>query len=205
MESGKLNKKIRIQEFTLSQDSSGGGARTWTNLTETWAAVEPMQGRELVFAQQINSRISVKITLRYVAGVTPQCRVYDIQMELQCEYPDINSIQGSVDTPAVTSPADGAIDVPVLKVFTCSAFTVTGGTDTHISTQWQIAAADDTSFNTPVYDAASGTELLSLQIPGGKLIEGTDYIIRVRQNGKNLGGSAWSPVVSFTTFAEEEG
>jgi len=107
----------------------------------------------------------------------------------------------SVDQPTVTSPSDGAVDVGEEPTISTSSFSVTGTTDTHLSTDWQIAS--DSSFNTIVVESLNDTSnLVSWTVPGGNLSTSTTYYIRVRHTGTNLGDSEWSNTVSFTTESQ---
>jgi len=107
----------------------------------------------------------------------------------------------SVDQPTVTSPSDGAVDIGESPTITSSSFSVTGTTDTHASTDWQIAS--DSSFNTIVVQSLNDTSnLVSWTVPEGNLSTSTTYYIRVRHTGTNLGDSEWSNTVSFTTASE---
>jgi SPP1 family predicted phage head-tail adaptor len=66
-----------IQTNTPAQDSSGSWADSWADDTNgsMWAAVEPLSGRELFLAQQVNSDVTHKITMRYKSGLSPQKRI----------------------------------------------------------------------------------------------------------------------------------
>lgn len=47
----------------------------WTDYVSAWAAIEPLRGNEFFAAQQVQSEATSKITLRYVAGITPDMRI----------------------------------------------------------------------------------------------------------------------------------
>jgi hypothetical protein len=107
----------------------------------------------------------------------------------------------SVDPPTVTSPSDGAADVGEEPTIASSSFSTTGTSDTHASTDWQIAS--DSSFNTIVFESLNDTSnLVSLTVPEGNLSTSTTYYIRVRHTGANIGDSGYSNTVSFTTASE---
>lgn len=110
MEIGKLRHRVTLQESAAVRDSFGAEVETWTDITTLWASVEPLSGREYFAAQQVNTEISTKITLRYRAGIKPEMqilfasRVFEIlsvvnpeekntQLVLMCkEVPDNGSI-----------------------------------------------------------------------------------------------------------------
>lgn len=70
---GRLDRKIEIQSqpsgdvFSVTQD--------WSTVFSCFARVEPLQGSELFQAQQINSKLTTKITIRYRSGINASQRV----------------------------------------------------------------------------------------------------------------------------------
>lgn len=70
---GKLRHRIEIQTASEAADSLGQMTKTWTTAVTRYAAIEPLSGRELIQAQQVNSEITHKVTLRYYA-VTSKMR-----------------------------------------------------------------------------------------------------------------------------------
>ncbi|MEO1750736.1 Ig-like domain-containing protein [Thiofaba sp. EF100] len=105
-----------------------------------------------------------------------------------------------VNTPLVTSPSNGATDIPQTPTLYSSAFGATGGSDTHASSRWQIRLASGT-WASPVHDSGETTTAkTSYQVPAGVLQAGqTQYVARVRHKGETLGWSEWSADVGFTT------
>lgn len=100
----------------------------------------------------------------------------------------------AVDAPSVTSPASDGDEVDEGATLTSSAFSVTGGSDTHASSDWQIAT--DAAFTSVVEESlADTTNLTSWPVPA--LTDGTTYYLRVRHNGATYGASAWSATRSF--------
>jgi SPP1 family predicted phage head-tail adaptor len=73
--SGPLNNKIQILTPTVTQDAYGAPVTTWAILHEMWAAISPATGRELEIAGAIGADITHGITMRYVAGIKPKCKV----------------------------------------------------------------------------------------------------------------------------------
>lgn len=72
---GRLRHRIVIQEPVIDQDSSGELTTFWVDVAETWAAIEPLSVREFIAAQQMQSAVSARITIRYRDGLTPQMRI----------------------------------------------------------------------------------------------------------------------------------
>lgn len=75
MESGQLRHRIKILNPTISDPTVKGDvnytypAVTDNDLLEMWASIQPVEGRELVVARNLHSRISHKIRTRYNAKI----------------------------------------------------------------------------------------------------------------------------------------
>ena len=105
----------------------------------------------------------------------------------------------TISKPSITSPVNGATGVGVYQpTFVGSAFSVTGGSDTQASADWQITT--DATFNTiDVIDTgAYSTSLTTYQAPFSLAYNKT-YYIRVKYNSSNYGSSPWSDAISITT------
>ncbi len=98
--------------------------------------------------------------------------------------------------PTNTLPTNGDNDQGGTVTLTSSAFSWIGITDTHASSDWQIAT--DAGF-TNIVDSVtgSGSALEEWTVTG--LDESTAYHWRVRHTGANNGTSPWSAGTSFTT------
>ena len=80
MQAGKLRKLIIIQRQTGARDTTGAETDTWTTFAQAWAHIEPWigaarSGDELYRANQLIAIAHTRITLRYLAGVSPKDRV----------------------------------------------------------------------------------------------------------------------------------
>ena len=60
---------------TLTPDGGGGFILTWTDVATVWAAIEPLKGAERLHAQQLQSPVTHRVTMRYRAGVRPSMRL----------------------------------------------------------------------------------------------------------------------------------
>ena len=97
-----------------------------------------------------------------------------------------------VERPTVTLGTGMDVNVmPAMPVFDSSTF---NGVGTHLESTWQIKRNDTDEL---VYNVRS-TDLSSIMIPFGILLEGTEYSIRIQHNGSD-GDSPYSEWVSFTT------
>lgn len=75
MKIGKLRHRITIQQLTRTPDGSGGYTETWPTFSTVWASINPVHGKELFEAQQIQSNVTHKIRIRYLSGVKSSMRV----------------------------------------------------------------------------------------------------------------------------------
>ena len=77
MNIGKLNRYIRIEEYTSTIDPDFGGVtQAWTPLVENIAAeILSVSGREFFSAQEQLNGVNYKITIRYIDGVLPNMRI----------------------------------------------------------------------------------------------------------------------------------
>lgn len=104
-----------------------------------------------------------------------------------------------IQTPVLVSPANNAIDVVEQPTMQTGAFAVSGGTDTHAASQWQIRTAAGT-WDTPHYDSGDSSDLISHVVPAGVLAAGQSiYYMRARHKGTTYGYSGYSPEIKITT------
>ena len=75
MKIGKLRHKITIQEYSATRDSFGAQIEGWNDKASVFASVTPICGKEYFASQQLNAEVTTKITIRYLAGITPKMRV----------------------------------------------------------------------------------------------------------------------------------
>lgn len=75
MKIGKLQRRITIQEYVTARDSFGAEVPTWVDVATVWASVTPVSGKEYFASAQVNAEATTKITMRYLAGITPKMRV----------------------------------------------------------------------------------------------------------------------------------
>lgn len=104
----------------------------------------------------------------------------------------------SVATPTNSTPANAATSQGKNPTLNTSAFATVGATDTHASSDWQLAT--DSGFSAIVQSqTASTSNKTSWTV--ADLSVSTTYYWRVRYNGTNTGASQWSSTFSFTTAA----
>lgn len=107
----------------------------------------------------------------------------------------------SIATPVVSCTTGSSTDAgytgvdPANPTFNTSAFSVTGGADTHASSDWQIMTATDQLVKTTTGDTVN-----KLSWSPGALTANTAYKLRVKHIGSSGNASIWS-VFNFTTGA----
>lgn len=68
MNAGQLRHRIDVDEATEVQDASGDPVVTWSNIGTLWGSIEPLRGREAVYAgEQTLGEMDTRITVRYSA------------------------------------------------------------------------------------------------------------------------------------------
>lgn len=78
MNAGRLRHRVVIHQLTETQSTLGEPVHSYTTGATVWASIEPLQGRELFQAQQFQSLIDTKITVRYsteVSSLSPKSLV----------------------------------------------------------------------------------------------------------------------------------
>lgn len=104
-----------------------------------------------------------------------------------------------VNTPAVTTPSNLQEEMPEQPTLMTAAFAVTGDSDTHASSRWQIRKESD-SWATILHDSGvDTTNKTNYTVPAGVLSANTRYVLRVKHTGTTLGDSEWSTDITFTT------
>lgn len=75
MDAGQLDKKILIQQQTMTQDEYGQQLETWITIATVYAKIKPLVGKEFILAQQISTNLSHDVTIRYRRWIKPKMRV----------------------------------------------------------------------------------------------------------------------------------
>ena len=101
--------------------------------------------------------------------------------------------------PEVTNPSDGQDGVGETPTVESSGFQVSGGfSDTHASTDWQIAT--DSGFTNIVFESLNDTvNLVLIVVPALTLTVSTTFFVRCRHHGTKYGRGGFSKAISFTT------
>jgi SPP1 family predicted phage head-tail adaptor len=78
MQIGRLRHLVSFQVPLVEVDSNGEATESWEDAfdgQQISASIEPLSGRELVAAQQVHSRVTTRIVVRYRPGILPEMRV----------------------------------------------------------------------------------------------------------------------------------
>ena len=108
---------------------------------------------------------------------------------------NFTTLNVGVVTPTITAPIAEATDVLVTPTITTSGYNFVGGSETNISTDWEIAT--DSGFTNIVKSSLADTVNLTSWTPTA-LNDMTGYYVRARHKSVNY-TSNWSASVHFTT------
>ena len=76
---GKLRHRVTFQRYNGTVDDNGDVRddveENWENVRTTWAAIDPVSGREFYAAAQSASEVTHKIRCRYFSGLSPSWRI----------------------------------------------------------------------------------------------------------------------------------
>ena len=107
MLSGKLDRKITIQEVTEVVNTYGEPGKTWSDFVTLWASMEDFGKPEKLETDQVVAINAVKFRIRYYPGITCKMRViygtgiYDIKQ--------INEIRRERELMLITEKRDNEI------------------------------------------------------------------------------------------------
>jgi len=70
MRSGRLRHRLQIQtRDNDTRNAYGESVPGWSTVTTVWGSIEPLSGKEWLAQQELQSEISVRIVIRYYAGI----------------------------------------------------------------------------------------------------------------------------------------
>jgi SPP1 family predicted phage head-tail adaptor len=102
MRAGRLNRRITIEQPTISLDSHNEPVESWTSFAARWAEVKFRRGSEYFTASQELAQAEVVFRIRYLAGMTKKMRVlydsqyYDIMAVAEIGYREVTEIYARV-------------------------------------------------------------------------------------------------------------
>ena len=87
----KFRHRLTLQSKTVTRNAYGEEVITWTNEKTVWGSIEPLSGREYFQAQQVQSKVTHKVSIRYYTGLRTDwrilfgSRIFDIVSALNIE------------------------------------------------------------------------------------------------------------------------
>ncbi|WP_394243902.1 phage head closure protein [Halopseudomonas laoshanensis] len=76
MQAGKLNKRVTLQSAGRVQDpDSGAMVPGWLEVRKQWASIEPLSANAFIAAQSVQSKVSVRIVMRYRDDINTAWRI----------------------------------------------------------------------------------------------------------------------------------
>lgn len=75
MQAGKLRHRVELHSASTDRSDYGEQTETWSKYDTVWASIEPLQGRELMHAQQISAEITHLARMRYNSSAATEHRV----------------------------------------------------------------------------------------------------------------------------------
>jgi len=75
MASGKLRHPVTIEKLTGVRDGFGAVTDTWVKFADAWAEVKPVKASEFFASAKENHRVTHRVVIRYIDGVSPAMRV----------------------------------------------------------------------------------------------------------------------------------
>ncbi len=75
VKAGALRHRVTLQTVGETPDGGGGFTAAWTDGATVWAAIEPLRGRERLHAQQLETPVTHRVTIRHRDGVTAKMRI----------------------------------------------------------------------------------------------------------------------------------
>jgi len=72
---GKLRHRVVIEEQVTTKNSFGENDTYWAHFATVWASIEPLSAREFIAAQQVQSKVSARITIRHRPGLKASMRI----------------------------------------------------------------------------------------------------------------------------------
>ena len=74
LRTGALRHRLTLEAVSRVDDEGGGGIVLWTPVSEVWAGIEPLPGREVVLADGVKAVVTHEVRLRHREGVDSTMR-----------------------------------------------------------------------------------------------------------------------------------
>ncbi len=87
---GELDQRVKLYQRATGTNAKGERLKEWVFVTEVWAKVVPLRGREFFAAGQEQSEITTRIRIRWRQGVTEDMRLTWFDEPYDIAAPPIN-------------------------------------------------------------------------------------------------------------------
>ncbi len=81
MQAGKLNRRIQIQQQTISQDAFGQEFQAWTTVYTCWAAIDVQRSQLIYNPAEFMSKAVVRVTMRWTSSIVIEANMRAIYTE----------------------------------------------------------------------------------------------------------------------------
>ena len=75
---GKLDRRVRIDARSMTQDAKGGEVETWAELATVWASRNDEAGREFFANQADQAELTTEFQIRHRTDLDHTMRVVDV-------------------------------------------------------------------------------------------------------------------------------
>jgi SPP1 family predicted phage head-tail adaptor len=75
LRAGILRHRVQLHSASTGTDEYGEVIESFTSYATIWARVSPLEGEELIHAQQVNAELTHQVEIRYNSSVTTTHRV----------------------------------------------------------------------------------------------------------------------------------
>src|SRR5262245_32357387 len=72
---GRLRHVVSLQQLVTTLDDAGAVSETWQEVAKVFAAIEPLSVREFIAAASLQSKASVRITIRHRDDIRADWRI----------------------------------------------------------------------------------------------------------------------------------
>ena len=72
---GKFDQRITLERRVMVEDAAGQEVISWTPVASMWAQVQALRGREFFAAAQVQQEQTLKVRIRYLAGLDVTMRL----------------------------------------------------------------------------------------------------------------------------------
>lgn len=74
MQAAKLRHRIELTRNVPTRNGQGEQVDEWAKYATLWGSVEPLNGKELLNAQQISAEVTHRIKIRFYPDIKPEHR-----------------------------------------------------------------------------------------------------------------------------------